>query len=277
MLIPELSPEQEADYASRTVRPPESVDPYGTMDIPGLPHPFRYRLDRPNDQVVIRESFDENCYRIQDFYVKPGGLVLDIGANVGAFALYARSRFRDADIICFEPEPANHIVLAENLSCPTKGDCNCHYERFFPIPEGVMETAGQYQLYSDDSGSTLNLGHDFRPERKLKTVSIFCAEFREVLNRFTRWNGHEVIDLLKVDTEGAEYSIFAGLDEFTLNCVNHIVIEFHAPPFCPCAYTPEEVRTKFGEMIATLTQTHHVETLGSVRRGGYIYAHRYGL
>jgi FkbM family methyltransferase len=277
MALPELTDEQEAEYAARTVRPPEAEPPYKSRTLPNFGDELFYYREIDEKTKVVEEIFDGgNPYRIEPHMVPPNGLVLDIGANIGAFTLWMRGQFREADIVCFEPEPENYQLLTLNTS---------NQEGIYCIPEGVMGIESRFDLRVDGSGSTIALGVDFKPELKRSTVTVFCVSFRDVINRYSRWNGHDHIDLLKIDAEGAEYSMFAApQNEFAeiqalpvdlMNKVNYITMEFHAPPQCP--FTAEQTWRGFGDLVATLTRTHHVTILGSVERGGYIYAQRYGL
>jgi len=45
--------------------------------------------------------------------------VLDIGANIGAFAVAAQERWPTADVICYEPMPMNVCQLRKNVAPDT--------------------------------------------------------------------------------------------------------------------------------------------------------------
>lgn len=65
------------------------------------------------DRRAFREVVVENEYRLPRD-LPAGAVVLDIGANVGAFALAALRRGA-AVVHCFEPHPGNFEQLARNL------------------------------------------------------------------------------------------------------------------------------------------------------------------
>ena len=52
----------------------------------------------------------------------PGAVIVDAGANIGMFSLYAAARCGgDATIYAFEPIPSTHGVLAANAAAANKG------------------------------------------------------------------------------------------------------------------------------------------------------------
>jgi FkbM family methyltransferase len=73
---------------------------------------------RPNssDVDVIREVCERKVYRKRsvDFDVEAGEHWLDLGANIGAFALYCR--MRGAEATCYEPDPDNYRILQMNAN-----------------------------------------------------------------------------------------------------------------------------------------------------------------
>ena len=50
---------------------------------------FDGRDDSKTDAVVVREIWCENVYEVFDGDLSDTGIVVDLGANIGAFTLYA--------------------------------------------------------------------------------------------------------------------------------------------------------------------------------------------
>src|SRR4051812_16333710 len=48
-------------------------------------------------------------------YLKPGQVLYDVGANVGAYTLVAAIAVPEARVLAFEPAPANFAALSGNL------------------------------------------------------------------------------------------------------------------------------------------------------------------
>jgi FkbM family methyltransferase len=134
--------------------------------------------------------------------------ILDIGANVGSFAIWAAWRFPDSSITCYEPHPENFEMLRANLS-------NHHVhaqleEKAVWVQEGRAflydghHNCGEASLYPTP-GHTKSTGHE---------VSTIPAS---TLPR---------ADILKIDTEGAELSILVNYPFVGL--ARAIMLEWHS-------------------------------------------------
>jgi len=130
--------------------------------------------------------------------------VLDVGANVGLFSLWAWRHFPQARIHCYEPNPDIQTYLAANLRC---------------LPdvtiwaEGVSERPGRARL--DPVGSS----------RIVQTTADEAGEvvMVDLSTAVERLGGH--VDLLKLDCEGAEWAIFQDAEAFMT--VREIRMEYH--------------------------------------------------
>ena len=60
------------------------------------------------DDYIFKEV--RSAYK--DLQIKEGDIVLDLGANIGAFAKQASSK--GAKVFCYEPEPNNFVLLEKN-------------------------------------------------------------------------------------------------------------------------------------------------------------------
>ena len=123
---------------------------------------------------------------------------LDIGANMGWYALNVAARFPAASVHAFEPVPATFRSLEKNLAA--NGFTNVSLHNL-----GLMDRAGAQAFFVDPriSGraSARNLVED--PEAR----PIECQVTR--LDDFVQRHGIRP-DLLKVDVEGAELMVFRG-------------------------------------------------------------------
>lgn len=133
----------------------------------------------------------------------PPALVLDIGANCGAFSAYARKEWPDARIIAYEPQPDMCAMMEEN--CAPYG--------IELIRKAVRIEAGwaTLKLGKNNPGeaSFFELG-----EQTENVIPVEC-EAASVL---------PCADLVKIDTEGSELEILKGLDTSNTKA---IVLEYH--------------------------------------------------
>src|SRR5262249_52884027 len=71
-------------------------------------------LNQYETDYVYKEIFEDRCYLRHGITVPDGATVVDIGANIGLFSLFALSRSRTAKIYAFEPAPVVYDLLKAN-------------------------------------------------------------------------------------------------------------------------------------------------------------------
>lgn len=134
--------------------------------------------------------------------VKAGDVVVDVGANVGAFA--EAIMIQDpGKVYCLEPSAALFPILCENIP----------EENVVMINQAIGPKSGTGSQKKDDN-RIYGLGEG---EYQMFTWMDFIAQ-----EKIT------TIDFLKVDAEGAEYDIFNQKNkEWILENVKHAVVECH--------------------------------------------------
>lgn len=210
------------------------------------------------DLQVLKEIFDEPTYNVD---VKPGMMVLDIGANKGIFSIWAASK--GARVISYEPNTTTFQTFLRNM------DLNSNVSNSIsPFCRGVWSSNTTRQLYPN----TWNSGaSSFFPETGNEWMEepyvVSLEEFDDILLSASEW------DIVKIDTEGAEFEILSTSRR--LNRVKFITIERHY-------WEGWKELDRYEEMIANLRKTFHLdafwETLpekrSELKRGGMIYGRR---
>jgi len=154
---------------------------------------------------VSKEIFEDNCY--QTIYpVKPGDVVIDIGASVGPFSWSIKDKV--SKIIAVEPSKEAASTFKENL----KGYNAYVIEKALGKEEGMENMIAV--LNEDENSNQLN----YAP-KKVETISFKSIVEQHNLDR---------IDFIKTDCEGGEYNLFTDANmPYLLNNVRNIVGEFH--------------------------------------------------
>jgi FkbM family methyltransferase len=141
--------------------------------------------------------------------------VLDIGANVGVTALYFSRIFPNANVHAFEPAPDNFAVLQKNVA-------NCKRIRAYNFALGAQDAT--LELFGSDN--PVNFGgyslHAAGSDTS-KKISIPVRNVAGVLKEI----GVEAVDVVKVDTEGAEWDILTAFPEPVLRSAKYITGELH--------------------------------------------------
>jgi FkbM family methyltransferase len=72
-----------------------------------------YCLSAPEARVTLHEVCEENVYLQEGISISPGDVVIDVGANIGVFTLYAAER--GAHVYSYEPVAPTYAVLTQNV------------------------------------------------------------------------------------------------------------------------------------------------------------------
>jgi FkbM family methyltransferase len=206
---------------------------------------FDVREDYPTDEIVIREIWEEDVYEVKDTRFNRGGVVVDIGANIGSFSLYAA--YHGATVYAIEPEPHNLEALKNNIKLNNKEDS------VYVCPYAISDYKGTAVISDEGGGATIVDDGIFGAEVEVMPFDMF----------FDLYNIQEV-DVLKIDVEGAEAEIILGASKENIQKCKYITMEF-------------DIRTgnRLGAITQKLSETHHVRTMGSWERGGMIWAWLY--
>lgn len=147
------------------IRPAAEVPPYGLVHYPrGSVSP----LDALFDEVS--EYFDHGVR------VGRGDVVFDVGANIGAFALYVAQRLQgDVRFFCFEPAPPIYDALKANFRNPLLRGGN---HRLLPLAltaaPRTAETTDVFFFRTLPTDSTIDL-----EQKRLEFEDFFDARGRD--------------------------------------------------------------------------------------------------
>ena len=132
------------------------------------------------------------CYGIHNFRV-----VFDVGANIGQSAIrYARA-FPSAKIYSFEPVQSTFEELKRNTEKIS--------DRVRLIQAGMGSIRGTKEI---------NLNDDSKVNSILHNVTANKEEIRvETIDCFMKRTGIDILDFLKIDTEGYELEVLTGARE----------------------------------------------------------------
>jgi len=191
----------------------------------------------PQDSVVTRGIMADGVWEENEThwftrFVGPGDTVIDIGANVGYYTVLASQLVGDQGrVYAFEPEPTAFALLEQNVR--VSGARNVVLEQ-----KAVSNENGTLQLFL----AAVNKG-DHRIYQTDDRAAIDVEAVR--LDDYLAGIGG-AIDFVKIDTQGAEALIIAGMDD-TIRDNPGIVM---AVEFSPQAL--QELGTSGEEFLARL-------------------------
>lgn len=184
------------------------------LRLPGFPHPIHYRPGT-SDPAVVVQVFAAHEYRCVTGEASVE-YILDCGANIGLTALYLLHHYPRARAVVVEPDPDNMQVCRQNLAP--------FLDRVTFVQTGVWSSATPLVIERGGYCDGLDWAIQVRPARPDETADLHALTVPDLLDagRFPR------IDILKMDIEAAEATVFSGPCEW-LNCTRTLVIELHGP------------------------------------------------
>lgn len=168
------------------------------------------------DVWSIKETFLDRFYEKYGFVVGPAWNIIDIGAGIGDYALYAATAQSTGRVLAFEPYPESFVLMQENLR--SNGISNVQ-----AFNEAIGASTGELIL-DLTSGEPLQFQSRLEEVVSIKqSLSVQSLSLADVLTNFKL----DSCDLLKLDCEGAEYSILFNTPQSVLERVQRIVMEYH--------------------------------------------------
>jgi len=172
-------------------------------------------LARPQDWLALDEIFSEREYGFVEELIPMADdpLVVDFGANIGAFSAFVLGRWPSALVHSVEASPDTADLLKRN--CEMNGGFAWHvhhcavwtHDGSVEFRLGGASTGRRVQF--EGRGSTV-------PSRTLPTLLTGFAL------------GQRRITLLKIDIEGAEEAVLNQAGSW-LDRIDHLIVEVHPP------------------------------------------------
>jgi FkbM family methyltransferase len=149
--------------------------------------------------------------------------IVDIGANFGAFSLFAAMRAPWAQVVSLEPHPHEHPRLRDHVLSNGLG------QRVHTLQLAVAAEAGARWMDADPAhpGPPRGLHPAADGGRPAESVPVRAVTLMEALDRARTAAGADRIALVKMDIEGAEHEILPHLPPETLFDVDAWVMEYH--------------------------------------------------
>ena len=203
----------------------------------------------------VHEIFSED-FAAHGIDLPADGIYFDVGANIGLFAIYLRDRCPAGRIFAYEPMPAAFAALAGNAAALTPpaeaiplglgrapGTLEFDYfpgisalstanravgEKLSAGLKSVLAGSGASEAVREiveRTGAKERLAEGEFLDDLFRTESV-TAEIDTLSNQLAA-RGLAEIDLLKIDTEGAEKEVLAGIAESDWPKIRQLLVEVH--------------------------------------------------
>ena len=178
-------------------------------------------------EYIYNEVFNAQIYYHQEMRIPRHPTIMDVGANIGIYAVWAHRRYQPKALLCYEASPRTYTYLQDNLQRLVDGSTT----RAVAINRAVAGTAGQMLVLHQStrvSGiSTLvdrskvgwigeaSAGH------QLETHEIATTTVSAEMSA----NQLAAVDVLKIDVEGYFLEVLKGITDKDFAGIRNIVVE----------------------------------------------------
>ena len=168
---------------------------------------------RSYDRVAALEVWGLEEYKDRDFVIQPSDIVVDIGAHIGAFSIWAARQALTGKVYAFEPNTENYDLLLENRQLNKLTNLEV-----FNV--AASDVNGEAAFYNSEHSS---VSHSLVDPGAENTTKVRTVSLAGILTE----NRIERVNYLKIDAEGAEYLIVLNTPPEVLRRVDKIFIEYH--------------------------------------------------
>ncbi len=206
-------------------------------------------------EAIVLDNHVEGYFEY-GVHINDGDVVLDVGANIGIFAVRAVQKHPSVRVFAFEPVPEIYATLRKNSELHGDG-------RLVALPCGASKAPGTFKMTYYPKSPALSTGHpgfwdenpqvlatavegaiDHAPKRLwyarfvpkflsawiarhlrsgARTVECALRTVSSVIEEYEL----QSVDLLKVDCEGAELDVLLGIEAQHWPRVDKVVAEVH--------------------------------------------------
>ena len=223
-----------------------------------------YFINEYETRGLIYEIFYQNAYLPTNLTLNPGSIIIDVGANIGLFSLFALKQCEyDALIYSFEPIPGSFECLKKNLA-PFKNKTRLYN---MGIGNVIEDCSIEFTLFGEDLATatykpTDKMISNYNPLLDYDTL-LKVSRYRDKLlyyqlkflpfmrsylikrnfnkrtaekkvlckltslGHFIEKNEITHIDFIKIDVEGAEFDVVKSIKPSQFPMIKQFCIEVH--------------------------------------------------
>lgn len=189
------------------------------LGLSSLQYPYVLNL-RNGERICLQEFSDlktfwqvflRRVYRVQS----TDRAILDLGANIGLFSLYAARLAPEAKIFALEPFPATFNRLVET------------------VHDHQLETRVSCLNYAATGANGARIMANVPGPSQRRSLAVAASAMSgtavsgKTLEAILRENNLSRVDLMKIDIEGSEYEVLLSTPPEVLKRITRIALEYH--------------------------------------------------
>ena len=180
-----------------------------------------------NGMGLLMDAYEESSSYIFKDFIQPGNNVIDIGAHIGYYTLLAAREVGPSGMVfAFEPEIENCKWLEKNIK-------SNNYKNVKIVTKAVTEKTGTLNLWLGNSSGSHSIFQSFDGIKKDQNKNMSPNQKSQLvesisIDNFLEQEGFPDIGVIKIDAEGAEKSVFDGMNKLLRRQNNlKIIFEFN--------------------------------------------------
>lgn len=183
---------------------------------PGAQHLVTLRVGGSSDPLVFEQIFVNAELADLICRVRDARTIVDLGANIGLASIVFLNAFPNAFVLAVEPDPKNAVMCACNLAR--------YGNRARLVEAAAWSRSCDLMLVRGAFGDGKEWATQVRAAQPGEEADVKALDMHTLLEMCPR----PVIDILKIDIEGAESTLFGEDAESWLKCVRNVCVEIHS-------------------------------------------------
>ena len=183
--------------------------------------------------------------------VRPGDIVLDIGAHIGYFTLrFAKKVGNTGKVFAFEPDPESFAILKKNVELNG-------YKNVILVNKAVSDRNARLKLYLSEYSTSDNRLYESEDTRNSVEVDTIRMD-----DYFT--NKQQKVDFIKMDIQGSEANALRGMPDILKNNKLKLSTEFWPIGLKQCGSDAEEylnVLVSYGFKLYKIDKENKIDLL----------------
>jgi len=183
-------------------------------------------------RLIRDKKFEEEEINCLESYVEEDSVCIDVGANIGIYSIFLARKASKGCVHAFEPHPLNRKILQLNAELNGRNNIEIHH---FLV--GNHEGMIDFSISSDLAYSSM-----IPTKRKAETdkIRLPCTTLDALFS-----HSKKRIDVIKIDTEGAELLVLKGAELLLRNPAirpRALLIEINRENQIGYGYKAEDIR-----------------------------------